>query len=95
MRLYQDASVNGSIGTIEANDRDSGINGFVAYEQLTQVSIAILGLGYVCLIFRSVVFMVQPNGDVILLQSLDYETQQEYQITVNATVCFLLFVVYL
>ena len=32
--------------------------------------------------------MVQSNGDVILLRSLDYETQREYQITVIASVCY-------
>ena len=32
--------------------------------------------------------MVQSNGDVRLLQSLDYETQREYHITVIASVCY-------
>ena len=31
--------------------------------------------------------MVQLSGSIILLQSLDYETQRMYQISVNATVC--------
>ena len=37
--------------------------------------------------FQSDVFMVQLSGSIILLQSLDYETQRMYQISVNATVC--------
>lgn len=31
--------------------------------------------------------MVQSDGDIILLQSLDYETQQQYRIIVMAMVC--------
>jgi len=31
--------------------------------------------------------MIQPNGFIILLQPLDYETLQQYQINVMAMVC--------
>ena len=36
--------------------------------------------------------MVQTDGEVILLQSLDYETQREYQLTVMATVCYIMYI---
>ena len=37
--------------------------------------------------------MVQPDGDIILLQSLDYETQQQYQIIVMAMVCYNMYII--
>ena len=37
--------------------------------------------------------MVQPDGDIILLRSLDYETQRQYQISVMATVCYNLYII--
>ena len=37
--------------------------------------------------------MVQSDGDIILLQSLDYETQQQYQIIVMAMVCYNMYII--